>query len=253
MAPIFELADRSTPPKPAEFRVAAARLKAEFSNKFNGELRRFMTLGETPFDREAKDIRNAVIALVKELEKMAEFAQLSPDEMQKELRVKALPRCRKVTLNVIDTMPIEWTPQLLESQTPLTVYLKLCDAIGTATTRVHYLDRYLNVDFHPLYLRHIDRSIEIRLVTTAGNNNYGVANVRAESRLAQAEFASYQLIQVNAADMHDRNLRIDDTIFYLGPSVSHAGNHPTNFSPADSSPSAHAILDGIIAHGSVVT
>jgi hypothetical protein len=142
--------------------------------------------------------------------------------------------------------------ELLAAQTPFSVYLKLRDVIGTAKKRVHLFDRYLDSDFYDLYMRSLPRSLEIRLVTTKGKPNFGVTNVLAVSRLAAGEFTDYQLIQCDAADMHDRNLRIDDLIFFLGPSVKDAGDHPTNFSVTDGSPSAHAVLDSVLTKGTIV-
>src|SRR3954463_15298963 len=43
-----------------------------------------------------------------------------------------------------------------------------------------------------------------------------------------------ELIECLPTDLHDRNLRIDDTVFFLGTSIKDAGTQPTNFSPADS-------------------
>jgi len=161
--------------------------------------------------------------------------------------------CQASTLAAIDRVPIDWLPQLLEGNTPFAVYLKLRDAIGTAKRRIHYFDRYLNEDFFPLYLRGADRSLEIRLVTTRGNHYYGITNVVHVSRLAGLEFAVFKLLECVPQDLHDRNLRIDDTIFFLGTSIKDAGKHPTNFAPSDSTAAGHAILDSIVSKGVVVT
>jgi hypothetical protein len=124
--------------------------------------------------------------------------------------------------------------------------------MATATRRIHYLDRYLDTDFFHLYMRDLNRGLEIRLSTTKGKASYGVANVSSVSRLAAVEFANYQLIECMPADLHDRNLRVDDFVFFLGPSAKDAGTQPTNFSPADDSPMGHAVLDAIMARGCVV-
>jgi len=130
--------------------------------------------------------------------------------------------------------------------------LNIRDTIGTAKRRVHYFDRYLDTEFFHLYLRDLNRGLEVRLVTTKGNASFGVTNVLSVSRLAAGEFANYQLIECLAADLHDRNLRIDEMVFFLGTSIKDAGSQPTNFSPADSTAAGHAVLDGIMATGTVI-
>ena len=89
-------------------------------------------------------------------------------------------------------------------------------------------------------------------MTIRGNATYGVTNVLPVSRLFAKEFANYKLIECVHADLHDRNLRVDDTVFFLGPSIKDAGTLPTNFAPGDSSAKGHGILDGIIKKGTEV-
>jgi hypothetical protein len=95
--------------------------------------------------------------------------------------------------------------------------------------------------------------VEVRLVTTKGNTNFGVTNVLSVSNLAAGEFNDYQLIECLPSDLHDRNLRVDDTVFFLGTSIKDAGTQPTNFSPADSSPSGQCVLDSIMTKGKVIS
>jgi hypothetical protein len=115
--------------------------------------------------------------------------------------------------------------------------------------RLHYFDRYLKADFFTLFLATVGRGVSVRLVTTAGNTSYGVAAVTAVSRLACQEFHDFKLIEVNSRDVHDRNLRVDDRIFQLGPGVDRAGFALTNFGPAESSEGAHRAFDQIIGRG----
>lgn len=125
--------------------------------------------------------------------------------------------------------------------------------MGTAAHRIHYFDRYVNEEFFRLYLRDLDRSLEIRLVTTKGNQDFGVDNLLPVSGLVAQEFSNYQLIECHHTNLHDRNLRIDDNIFHLGASLKDAGRHPMNFSLADSSAQAHQILDDVMGGGTVVS
>lgn len=79
-----------------------------------------------------------------------------------------------------------------------------------------------------------------------------MTDVLPVARLAAGEFADFQLLEAQPANLHDRHLRIDDTVFFLGTSIKDAGTQPTTFSPTDSSASGHAILDSIIAAGTQV-
>jgi hypothetical protein len=57
----------------------------------------------------------------------------------------------------------------------------------------------------------------------------------------------------SSVSLHDRNLRIDDAVFFLGTSIKDAGTQPTNFTPANSTPTGHAVLDGIMAKGTLIS
>ncbi len=122
-----------------------------------------------------------------------------------------------------------------------------------ARKRLDYIDRYLNSDFFYLYLKNLDRSITIRLVTTEGNGKYsGVKNVKYISDLCRQEFKDYKLIQLDEKYFHDRYLRIDDMIFTIGTGVSKAGTYPTCLTIHDNSPQAHNEIDGLINNGIVI-
>lgn len=139
---------------------------------------------------------------------------------------------------------------MFEANTPFTSYLRIKESIVSVKHRLHYFDRYLKPDFFTLFLASVGNTVSIRLVTTAGNTRYGVAAV---SNLARQQFVDYQLIEVASTDLHDRNLRVDDQIFSLGPGVDRAGMALTNFGPSDSSAQAHNEFDRIIAGGRVVS
>jgi hypothetical protein len=249
MAPLIDLAERTTSPTIVDYRVVAARVRPDI-DRWANDVSEFVTIGGIRFEHDYNDIVREPYNLCHEISNTTR----SPVDLSRIHSVfrDRLKNCQSETLTSIDRVPIEWESRLLESRTPFTVYLHIRDAMNTAKQRIHYCDRYLDTDFFHLYLRGLSRSIQIRLVTTQGNANFGVNNVRAVSALAAAEFTDYQLIECQHTDLHDRNLRIDDQIFFLGPSINAAGTHPTNFSPTDSSPQAHAILDGMISDGSVI-
>lgn len=250
LAPVDELAEETQPPTNAEYRVVAASLGPDI-DRWAREVGNFTTFGEAVFQQEYNDIVREPYNLRHQLSVLAHRGGNGLDKQQS-LKTM-LSACKQLTLLSINLVPIEWTARLHESRTPFSVYLKSHDAISTAKRRVHYFDRYLDMEFFHLYMRGLDRNLEVRLVTTKGKANFGVTNVLPVSRLAAAEFRDYKLIECQPADLHDRNLRIDDTVFFLGTSIKDAGTQPTNFSPADSSLSGHAVLDGIIAKGTVIT
>lgn len=251
LRPVKELADKSPPPNSTEYRVATATFAQDFA-RWRAEAGQFVVVGGVTFGHELNDILSGPKRLFSEIARLAKASPVDDNANQAELRI-SLEQCQKETLDAINQVPIAWEPQLLEASTPFSTYLKIHDAMGTAIRRIHYFDRYLDVDFFHLFLRDKDRSLEIRLVTTLGDANSGVVNVAAVSKRAAKEFTDYQLVQSQSSDMHDRNLRIDDNIFHLGPSVKDAGQQPTNFTPADNSASAHAILDDLITNGAIVT
>jgi hypothetical protein len=209
-------------------------------------------VGGVTFGHELDDIAREPWNLFSTLAGLARDAQTPPAAKQAYLRDE-LKKCEQRTIAAIDLVPITLAPLLLAQQTPFSTFLRIRDAVLTARFRLHYFDRYIDADFFPLYIRGLDRSVQIRLVTTPGDSNYGVQNVLAVSKLAAQEFSDFALLECTPGDMHDRNLRIDDKIFFLGPSLSAAGKYPTNFSPADSTPNAHLILDSILSKAKVAT
>jgi len=212
LAPIYELTERSTPPTSADYRIAAATFRPDLDQWNNNGVGQFVVVGGYRFGHELNDI-------VREMYQLAEvlpvLARQGGDLAGRQASLKdKLRKCQEVTLEAIDRVPIEWESRLFEARTPFTVYMHVRDAISTAKMRIHYFDRYLATDFFHLYMRDLSRSLEIRLVTTQGNPDYGVANVGAVSVLAAAEFGNYQLIQCHHADLHDRNIRVDDQVFF---------------------------------------
>jgi hypothetical protein len=251
LAPIHNLAEKPTPPTSTEYQIAAAKFKPDL-DKWRTEAHQFAIVGGITFGHELDDIIRGPGDIIGSLATLARDTRTEPKAKQSKLQA-TLKQCENRTIAAIDRVPIEWAPRLLEERTPFNTYLKIRDAIGTAKKRIHYFDRYLDSDFYSLYLRDIDPSLEIRLVTTKGNQNYGVISVLAVSRLAAQEFVNYQLIECDPSSMHDRNLRIDDMIFFLGTSVKDAGRYPTNFSPGDNTSNGHSILDKILTKGMTVT
>ena len=250
LAPVDQLAEMNSPPSNAEYQIVAASLGPDFDRWMN-EVSTFVAFGTARFVDVYNEISQERYALLKALGTIAR-AQSEPSAKQNSLRTQLSAHKQKI-LEAIDRVPIAWAARIHEAQTPFSVYLAIRDAISTAKRRVHYFDRYVDTDFFHLYLRDLSRAMEIRLVTTKGKANFGVTNVLPVSRVAAGEFSDYKLIECEPADLHDRNLRIDDSVFFLGTSIKDAGTHPTNFSPADSSVRGHGVLDSIMQKGTIVT
>jgi hypothetical protein len=251
LAPIYDLIEKQTPPTAPEYQVAAARLDNDLY-RWREEARKFVEIGGIPFGHELNDIihgPNVLVTLLGTLSKQAATDQTGTQSHLKE----GLKMYEQQIVDAINRVPIEWERNLFAEKTPFSTYLWICDAISTARRRIHCFDRYTDANFYPLYLRDVDRSLEIRIVTTKVNKNYGVDNIIEVSRLASQEFSDYQLIECQPVDMHERNLRIDDTIFLLGASINQAGKYPTSFAPGNSTANGHQSLDSILTKGKVIT
>ncbi len=244
-----ELAERSTTPSEQEYRVLTARFEPDLC-KWENEVSTFVTVGGVRFANEYDQIAATGRRFYKFLR--ANLLEAGTVESRQFRLREAISTFTTEVLRCIDHIPIEWEPRLAAAKTPFTTSMMIGDAISGARERLDYFDRYLDPDFFPLYLRRLDRSVAVRLVTTRGDTKYGVSAVRAIAQLAAQEFRSLQVVECKPADMHDRNLRVDHTVFHLGPSANAAGRYPTNFNPADSSANGHQILDDLIASGTVV-
>lgn len=248
LAPIRSLVDAIPPPPSSAYRVLAAQFEPDIS-KWENEYGQYATVGGVYFRRERDELKFQCGSLYKWIGLCGDI--IDPTEAQLKLR-EMLEMHEKSFVNLIHKIPVEWEPQLSAAKTPFTTCLMIGDAISGARRRLDYFDRYLDQDFMALYLRRLDRSVVVRLITTAGNAQFGVANVQALAKMAAQEFVSFQLIQSTPSDLHDRNLRVDDQVFSLGTSTNSAGKHPTNFTPGDSTPHGHQVLDQIIASATVI-
>jgi hypothetical protein len=245
LAGLREMAVRPSPPTSAEYRIAQAKFRPD-QGDWQQHARTFAKIGDYTFDRESHDI---IYPVAEVCEVLGEIARSTFDDYRKQQTLKQnLDNYERQTLTAIDAVPIEWEAKLSAERTPFSTSLAIKDAMRTGKRRMDYFDRYINSDFFELYVRDLRRDIEIRLVTTPGDARYGVQSITALSRLAAQEFASFQLFQCQPAALHDRNLRIDNQIFALGSGASNVQNYPTNFTPSDSSPPAHKILDDLIAN-----
>lgn len=248
MAPLAELARMDQTPPVYHYRIAVAKVQAGDS-EWRRKVKKFTTFANDIFlNDEYQEISHIPERCLRDMK-----ALISDPNLSQELVQQNVANYHRMFLEYVDYVPVDWEPIIFEANTPFTSYLRIKEAIVTVKQRFHYFDRYLKPDFFELFLASVDKNISIRLVTTSGNNQYGVAGISALSTLARQQFNDFQLIEVSPSDLHDRNLRIDDRIFTLGPGVDRAGIALTNFGPSDNSQNAQIEFDRIIAGGRVVS
>jgi hypothetical protein len=252
--PFEELSRGSAVPTLEDYRKAIAKAQAGEA-AWRKHVKEFATFGDVIYTQECKVISGLPAKFWTLLRKTIDDPLLNAfldDKSLENLKFSCKQHLEKIRgrlLSSLEIIPVEWESAVFEANTPFTAYLAVRDAIVPASTRLHYFDRYLKPDFFTLFLQPVGRNVSVRLVTTAGNSGYGVAAVLPYARLAGAEFKDLKLIEVQPKDLHDRNLRVDDRIFQLGPGVDRAGFALTNFGPADNSAAAHRAFDKIITKG----
>lgn len=251
--PIVILAEADTAPTLSQLRIASAKVHAG-DGAWRGSVRALTTFAPDIFmNTEFQKTSHVVERFLRDINTMiAGVAKNNNSDGLQEWCIDAVAKMKTDFYECLSEIPVEWEPEIFVANTPFTAYMKIKDAISAASSRIHYFDRYLRADFFELFLRDIDRSIEVRLVTTSGNDQYGISNIRAVSELAMIEFDDYQLIEVSPGELHDRNLILDTTVFSLGPGVDRAGFALTNFGPSDNSEMAQAEFSRLIENGTIV-
>jgi hypothetical protein len=247
--PFDDLVKREIPPNVSEYRIAMAKFTSGMQDWFVA-VQAFATFAPDIVMHSERDkiinsvhrFRNRVNELIDESNELA--------TLHKSYRNYFDEMMNNINKN-LDAIPAVWEPEIFAANTPFTAYMRIKEAISSAKQRVHYFDRYLKVEFYELFLKSLDRNIEIKLITTEGKSNYGVKGVSSVSNLVRQEFHHYELVEVNPSDMHDRNLRVDDLVFTLGPGTDRAGIALTNFGPTDNSAQAHEQLDQIVKSGTI--
>lgn len=268
MQPLEELlADNPTHTVDA-YRVAIAKVQSGDAS-WRNSVRQFATFAQDVFfNAEFQDISHVAERCLREVGESIKDPTISGDGRRLQMRLaRTLKNARKEFFDGLERIPVQWEPVVFEANTPFTSYMRIKEATAGVRRRFHYFDRYLKPDFFELFLASLiersalgchlenqgllpdDPSVEIRLVTTSR----GVNDVRAVATLAQQEFSDFRLIEVSPSDMHDRNLRVDERIFSLGPGVDRAGSALTNFGLTDSTAAAHEQFDRLIQNGKVVT
>jgi hypothetical protein len=213
-----------------------------------------MTYGPDVFlNTEFQKTSHVIERFLREIRTLIERAAKSNEitELQSACAIE-VSKSKEDFYKCLSEIAVYWEPEIFPANTPFTAYLKVKDAVSSATRRLHYFDRYLQPAFFELFLRDLPRTIEIRLVTTRGKRTYGTEGVHAVSDVARREFLDYKLIEVSSKDLHDRNLVVDETVFSLGPGLDRAGLALSNFGPSDSSTTAQKEFARVIGSGVVV-
>ncbi|MBC8217475.1 MAG: hypothetical protein H8E73_03330 [Planctomycetes bacterium] len=251
--PLVELANAENPPILSQYRIACAKVQAGDA-KWRESARKLATFAPDIFmNTEFQRLSHVVERFLRDLNG-AMAAASKTDDLEKLHRVcsEKIDLMKDDFYSCLSEIPIEWESEIFAANTPFTAYMKIKDAMSSATSRIHYFDRYLKPDFFDLFLRDVSRNLEIRLITTSGNVRFGVSCVRAVSNIARMEFTNYKLIQVTPSDIHDRNLIVDANVFSLGPGIDQAGIALTNFGISDSSDAAQAEFAKVLAAGTII-
>ena len=247
--PFRELKRRATPPGEADYRLAIAQVHGG-DPAWRTHVQHFTTFApDVRFEQEYQDISHVPERLRHAIKSLLDRPGLDKDASKVHAEfVTILDEAEKRFLDLLGKVPIPWQPAMFEANTPFTSYLRILEVTTTVRSRFHYFDRYLKPAFFTLFLEGMPRSVQVRLVTTTA----GAKAVDAISQLVRVEFDDYQLIETDPSHFHDRNLRVDDQVFSLGPGVDRAGMSLTNFGPAENSSGANAQLDRVMTLGKVV-
>ena len=152
--------------------------------------------------------------------------------------------------NVLRELPCEDISAIFPAASPFATYCKIRTVCRSATTRVDIFDPYIdNTVFHR-YLRDVDPSAQIIVMTETkrltGDPDTRDGIVTVSELLALERPTSYRLCAV--ASIHDRYARIDDAVYHLGGSLKDAAkNDPYTISKTSSDAAIHKTLDDMIA------
>lgn len=247
--PYEELLKRPTNPVFEDYRIAVAKVSSG-DPAWRKTVKEFTTFSDDLFmGEEHRVISHVPERLMTKIRDLLRNSELTNDLTGMKKTFSSLyENAKKDFFQYLQSVPVTWEPEIFDANTPFSSYLKIKQTLMVINQRIEYFDRYLKPDFYTLFLKEIDRSKAVTIVTTKKSVNA----VSAVSNLAKQEFSNYKLVEVDPSVMHDRNLRVDNKIFTLGPGVDKAGIALTNFGLSDSSPTAHKNLDNIVQGGKIV-
>ena len=172
------------------------------------------------------------------------------------------PQQMKKVQDAIRAVPCDDPGIILPSESPYTTYLHLGAICRDATGRLQLFDPYLEANTFHRYLPTIADGVHVVIVTSSdimdlpatasptSNKTIRRDRIVSISELLAFQFPDGYQFRVSS-ELHDRHIRVDDTILHLGGSAKDAGRSAYfTISKLDPIQSTHAFLDGIIARAS---
>ena len=158
----------------------------------------------------------------------------------------------------IRAMPCEDAGVIVPAETPYTAYLLLRRTISIATKRVELFDPYLDNRTFERYLPDIAAGLHVAVITSADimvlpsqkPNSKPIMRrdrIVAVSEIMAAQHPSTYRFLVSS-NIHDRHMRIDDSVYHLGGSLKDAAMaDPYTITTLQESPVTSGVLDAVIA------
>jgi hypothetical protein len=163
---------------------------------------------------------------------------------------------QRTATNALAAFPTEDPDVSVPRQSALEAYRRLRAYCATATSRVEVFDPYLGPSTFLRYLTEVRPDVQITVVSDESRlrpDPKQKRDVAIRDRLiALSELfafdrpTSYRLLM--PASIHDRHIRVDNTIFHVGGSLAHAAMHDDfSITETDGNASLQASLDGKIS------
>ena len=218
-------------------------------DEFVKKLSAYGRVGDTEFQDEWLRVRNVAWELHDVLT-VLEKVPRAPNALHRVEAVVASIR------NAIHSIPMQDPDTILPAASPFMTYLTLRAHCSGARDRVDLFDPYLDeAPFHR-YLGAVGTTVPITVVTSSTAMAISTTNSSAARRrsrilavselLAAERPTSYRFLV--AATIHDRHIRLDDTILHLGGSVKDAGRTADyTIGKLDGTAANQAALDAIIS------
>lgn len=242
--PLEDSAKRQPIPDIESYKIAVGQVNNDIE-KFMRMVQKFVVFPNANYNNEYGDIYTVYLSFNSKYRNKLKVTKLeNPKEFQDEFK-EDLVKFDSSFYQIIDSIPIDWHLRHFEEKTPFTAHLGILDCISEARSSLVYIDRYLKPNFFKLYLRDLDRSISIRLLTT----KISVADILDVSELCRQEFSDYKLIKFDPKDYHDRTLRVDNKVFNIGSGICEAGIKSTTFGPGPNTLEYNNEIDDLITNG----
>ena len=184
--PFEELARIQSVPEIKDYRIAFAKVNSGMS-QFQPRVDEFVTFGDTKFSSEFTMIIQVLSFFIRKYRNLSNILKEDSLDILHDTFKEDFKKMKSEFIYNVDSIPMDWQPKIFQANTPFTAYCCILDCIANVRQHFHYFDRYLNLDFFLLYLRNLDRSTSIRLVTTKGNNRkdgFGVDRINRVSDLS---------------------------------------------------------------------